>query len=136
LLWKIWKHNHHIDWKWRIPMDIKPIRCFTIFLYSKWFAYYYLYNIIVLNLFILVQLLESSCVQMLWCTTKLKLLLPHVPRRLIWLRSSFNFICNKFGHIFIRYSPHFIYLLSIVLYSIPFYHMSVKYALPLVLVTY
>jgi hypothetical protein len=34
-------------------------------------AYYYFYNIIVLNLFIiLVQLLESSCVRMLWRATK------------------------------------------------------------------
>jgi hypothetical protein len=81
LLWRTWKHNHHIDWKRHIPMDIKLKRWFTIF-YARSDAYYYFYNIIMLNLFIiLVQLLEPSCVRMLWRTTKLKLL-SHVPRRL------------------------------------------------------
>jgi hypothetical protein len=133
LLWTIWKHNHHIDWKRHMPMDIKPRRCLHFHTCSD--AYYYFYNIIVLNLFIiLVQLLESSCVRMLWRATKWNLL-PHVPRRLItW--EAVSILYSLYVIILVTCSiyilPTLSIYLSMIFYSILFYHVRVAHVLPLV----
>jgi hypothetical protein len=91
--------------------------------------------VIVLNLFIIiVQLLEPSCVQMLCRTTKLRLLL-HVQRRLI-RREAISILYNLYVIILAIYSldilPYLSIYLSMILYSILFYHVCIARAFPLV----
>jgi hypothetical protein len=89
----------------------------------------------VLNLFIiLVQLLESSCVRMLWRATKWNLL-PHVPGRLITWKAV-SILYSLYVIILVTCSiyilPTLSIYLSMIFYSILFYHVCVAHALPLV----